>query len=49
MENQEEKELNNTYPKVVDVYITMDNGYEMRIFKKVDDEEMEKQEEKETS
>ena len=49
MENQEEKQLNNTYPKVVDVYIKMDNGYESRVFKKADDEEMENQEEKETS
>ena len=49
METQEEKELNNTFPKVVDVYITMDNGNEVRVFKKADDLQMENQEEKETS
>jgi hypothetical protein len=45
MENQGEKELNNTYPKVVDVYITMDNGDELRVFKKADDVQMENKEE----
>ena len=45
MENQEEKELNNTSPKVVDEYITMDNGDELRVFKKADDVQMENKEE----
>jgi hypothetical protein len=49
MKNQEAKELNNTFPKVVDVYITMENGDEVRVFKKADDVQMEDQEEKETS
>jgi uncharacterized protein YktA (UPF0223 family) len=49
MEKQEEKELNNTFPKVVDVYITMKNGDEVRVFKKADDVQMESQEQKETS
>lgn len=49
MENQEEKELNNTFPEVVDVYITLDNGDELRVFKKADPVQMENQEVKETS
>ena len=49
MENQEEKELNNTYQQSVDVYITLDNGTEYRVFKKADPVQMENQEEKETS
>jgi hypothetical protein len=49
MENQEEKELNKTHPKVVDVYITMDNSDLLRVFKKEDDVQMENQEVKETS
>lgn len=49
METQEEKELNNTYPKVVDVYIKMDNGDELRVFKKAYDVQMENKEEEETS
>jgi hypothetical protein len=49
MKKQEEKELNNTFPKVVDVYITMKNGDEVRVFKKADDVQMESQEQKETS
>ena len=49
MGNQEEKELNNTYPEVVDVYITMDNGDELRVFKKAEPVQMENQIQKETS
>ena len=49
MENQEEKKLNNTFPKVVDVYITMENGDELRVFKKADDVQMQEQEEKQMS
>lgn len=43
-----ERALKNTYPKVVDVYITMENGDELRVFKKADDIQMEKQEEDKT-
>tara|TARA_R110000868_G_scaffold24475_3_gene96587 strand:- start:2787 stop:3110 length:324 start_codon:yes stop_codon:yes gene_type:complete len=49
MENREEKELNNTSSEVVDVWITLDNGDELRVYKKADPVQMENQEEKETS
>lgn len=39
-----ERTLNNTFPEVVDVYITLDNGQEYRVFKKADPAQMEKQE-----